>query len=204
MNEKLDRRIIKSQLAIQNAFMSLILEIGFDAVTVKDITERANISRKTFYLHYVDKYDLLNVIVRQHIDSLASICAKEEELGYYKATFIWFRYFEEYRDFFAIVFASQGTVSARDYFLNYLMSYAERKLDGVAEEKKEIMKYFLGMAVLGVIESYVLGKLGTDLERIALQVGDLWKGAIQQAVSDELHGIRTLHPTSNTDLSLSR
>lgn len=40
----------------------LIDENGFDSVTVKDITDRALISRNTFYLHYEDKFDLLNKI----------------------------------------------------------------------------------------------------------------------------------------------
>lgn len=40
----------------------MIDENGFDSVTVKDITDRALISRNTFYLHYEDKFDLLNKI----------------------------------------------------------------------------------------------------------------------------------------------
>lgn len=58
MEAKIDRRIAKTQNAIQSAFLEMLLKVGFDAITVKDITEKANISRKTFYLHYMDKFDL--------------------------------------------------------------------------------------------------------------------------------------------------
>lgn len=59
---KTDLRIRRTKKAIRDAFFALIEEKGFDSVTVKDITDRAMISRNTFYLHYEDKYDLLNKI----------------------------------------------------------------------------------------------------------------------------------------------
>lgn len=55
-----DLRIIRTQNAIKDAFYSLVHEKGFENITVKDITDRAVISRNTFYLHYSDKYELLN------------------------------------------------------------------------------------------------------------------------------------------------
>lgn len=60
--EKTDLRIRRTKKSIRDAFFELIEENGFDSVTVKDITDRALISRNTFYLHYEDKFDLLNKI----------------------------------------------------------------------------------------------------------------------------------------------
>ncbi len=60
--EKIDLRIRRTKRSIRDAFFELISEKGFDSVTVKDITDRALISRNTFYLHYEDKFDLLNKI----------------------------------------------------------------------------------------------------------------------------------------------
>lgn len=44
-----DLRIKRTQKSIKNAFYELIVEKGFDHISVKDITERAMISRNTFY-----------------------------------------------------------------------------------------------------------------------------------------------------------
>lgn len=55
-----DLRITRTQRLIKEAFYDLIKEKGFEHITVKDITERAMISRNTFYLHYADKFELLN------------------------------------------------------------------------------------------------------------------------------------------------
>jgi AcrR family transcriptional regulator len=58
MTQKSDPRIQRTQTAIRDAFMALIIEKGFDNITVRDITERAHINRATFYRHYADKHDL--------------------------------------------------------------------------------------------------------------------------------------------------
>lgn len=62
-----DLRIKRTQKSIKNAFYELIEEKGFDHISVKDITERAMISRNTFYLHYNDKFDLLTQKLQQGI-----------------------------------------------------------------------------------------------------------------------------------------
>ncbi len=54
--------------ALRDTLMQLILEKGFEQVTVKDITERAGIDRTTFYLHFTDKHDLLEQSQRELID----------------------------------------------------------------------------------------------------------------------------------------
>lgn len=58
-NTKIDRRIQRTKLALRSALLELIKEKGFDAISVEEITERANLGRATFYLHYKDKEDLL-------------------------------------------------------------------------------------------------------------------------------------------------
>jgi AcrR family transcriptional regulator len=55
---KEDRRVARSRAALHQALQELVKEKGYEAVTVEDITERANLGRTTFYLHYRDKEDL--------------------------------------------------------------------------------------------------------------------------------------------------
>lgn len=57
--QKLDRRVQRTRNLLNNALMELIQEKGYDNVTIEDITERANLGRTTFYLHYQGKDDLL-------------------------------------------------------------------------------------------------------------------------------------------------
>lgn len=65
-----DLRVQRTLQMIRDALISLMDEQGFDRTTVRDITSRAMINRATFYLHYVDKYDLLNKLVDGMLDEL--------------------------------------------------------------------------------------------------------------------------------------
>ena len=55
-----DRRIQKTRKLLSQALIQLILEKGYENVTVQDILDRANVGRSTFYAHYENK-DLLLV-----------------------------------------------------------------------------------------------------------------------------------------------
>lgn len=54
----IDRRIARTKGLLQQAHISLILKKGYDAVTVDDICNAANVGRSTFYAHYTGKDDL--------------------------------------------------------------------------------------------------------------------------------------------------
>jgi AcrR family transcriptional regulator len=69
-NSKSDRRVSRTKRLLREALMSLVLEKGFEAVTVEDITERADLGRTTFYLHYKDKEELLLESIETTIDDL--------------------------------------------------------------------------------------------------------------------------------------
>jgi AcrR family transcriptional regulator len=58
--------------------MELIAEKGFDGITVKDLAERAGINRGTFYLHYLDIYDLLEKSKEEMLSGLKDIARQIE------------------------------------------------------------------------------------------------------------------------------
>ncbi len=49
------RRVARTKAAIEDAFVQLVLEQGYDRVAVEDITDRADLARATFYAHYPNK-----------------------------------------------------------------------------------------------------------------------------------------------------
>ena len=59
MTERVDRRAARTRKALHNALMSLILSKGYDAITVQDLIDEADVGRSTFYAHYTGKEDLL-------------------------------------------------------------------------------------------------------------------------------------------------
>ena len=55
---KPDRRVQRTREGLQRALIELIDQQGYDAITVQEIVDRANIGRTTFYEHYRSKDDL--------------------------------------------------------------------------------------------------------------------------------------------------
>ncbi len=56
---KEDLRVIRTREAIQKTFEEMICEMDYEQISIKELTERARINRKTFYLHYNSLDDLL-------------------------------------------------------------------------------------------------------------------------------------------------
>ena len=54
-----DRRVRRTRRTLQEAFIALVLERGYERITVQDILDRADVGRSTFYAHFRDKESLL-------------------------------------------------------------------------------------------------------------------------------------------------
>jgi AcrR family transcriptional regulator len=75
-----DRRVRRTRALLQNALTSLIVEKGYEAITVQEIIDRANVGRATFYAHFADKRtlltsrleDLRTALIQQQREALAT------------------------------------------------------------------------------------------------------------------------------------
>ncbi len=65
LEQKIDPRVKRTRQLLEQAFVEVLKEKGFQATTVQDITERAGVNRATFYAHFQDKYALLDYQIRQ-------------------------------------------------------------------------------------------------------------------------------------------
>jgi len=83
-----DRRSIRTNKMIRTALSQLIEEKGFNDISITDISTRADINRGTFYLHYTDKYDLLEKIENEIIQELSCNCETMSDLDIQNADFI--------------------------------------------------------------------------------------------------------------------
>ena len=103
-----DRRIQRTRQLLQDSLIALILEKGYEAITVQDIIDHANVGRSTFYFHYKDKEDLL----LSGFDNLRNIFEEfREQLSPDKTTWDFsralFQHAEENRQVFKALFGIQ-------------------------------------------------------------------------------------------------
>lgn len=71
--KKVDRRIAKTKKAIYRAFAELLSEKNINDITIKDIADKADINRKTFYNYYNGIYDLTGEIENSIIDNFEQV-----------------------------------------------------------------------------------------------------------------------------------
>ena len=62
---RIDPRVKRTRKLLLDAFLSVMAEKSFDAITVQDIAARATVNRATFYAHFVDKYALVDELIRE-------------------------------------------------------------------------------------------------------------------------------------------
>jgi len=71
----IDRRVIKTKRAIRNAFAKLLTQKDMNDITIKDITELADINRKTFYNYYNGIYQLVDEVENEVAEKVELLIA---------------------------------------------------------------------------------------------------------------------------------
>lgn len=87
-----DRRVRRTRTLLHEALFGLIGERDYDRISVREILERANIGRSTFYMHFRDKDDLFASAIQEKLESMraaspASTPPIERIMGFSRAVF---------------------------------------------------------------------------------------------------------------------
>jgi AcrR family transcriptional regulator len=112
-----DRRARRTRLALHQTLMRLIVERGYEAITVADIAEGANVGRSTFYAHFTDKDALLRsaaanlrvIVLQQHaVEGSRSDVPEARVLGF--SHFMTHHLYEQRRLFHALMKGKAGAI----------------------------------------------------------------------------------------------
>lgn len=156
-----DRRARRTQDAIIAAAVSLILEKGADALTIRDITERADYNRGTFYLHFPGKPELLQFLLEDFLQGLGQAYASPyanltevDMTGLLPSTMPVFEYIENHQDQFKALMTMHGDMALR--INNVFRDYLTQDFILVTEDSEQVINYdimlsYLVSATVGVI-----------------------------------------------------
>ena len=76
MEQNLDRRIRRTKNLLKSGLFDLMEQKSINEITIKELTERVDINRGTFYLHYKDIFELLEDIELKLMEELKEVCQK--------------------------------------------------------------------------------------------------------------------------------
>jgi AcrR family transcriptional regulator len=168
--KKVDRRVTKTRKAILSAYLSLLQTKGVHAISVSDITEKADINRATFYAHYEDKQNLQEQIIKEILDDLEKAIekdiSKEEQNNFTLTTLegIFIRMLENiyrHKEFYTVMLGNNGPSIFVDDLQHIICKYTTKGLVTVHADKidlivpEAIYLSYVTSAQFGVIKYWI-------------------------------------------------
>jgi len=176
-DKKPDRRVQKTKNALRDALVTLILERGYDPITVLDIADRANVARPTFYMHYRDKEELLLESMKELYDELSKKLDIQEAIAMMEQgiapDLIAFEHVAEHRAFYKIMLSSKGSVAFITGVQQYLTETNIEVIQQCLPPGKQpqvpvrVIASSLAGAEIGIISDWVLNDLPYTPEEMA-------------------------------------
>jgi len=183
-----DRRVQRTLQMLSDALFALIVERGYDAITVQDITEQANIGRATFYLHYHDKEQLLEASIlgifdelTKHIGPAQDSPATEQSLSIRV-----FQHVAERHKLYHALFQEGGPPSIVIRMQKWLASLIQHRVlrSHIEQSTREVDAELLAMHCAGSLLALVIWWLDHDLTPTAEQMGYLFWQLVAPGISD--------------------
>lgn len=195
-----DRRAIRTKKMIKISLSELIEEKGFNNISITDLTTRADINRGTFYLHYADKYDLLEKIENEIIQeiqeqtkdidniNIKSIDDSNEPLPFVIKLF---EYFEENSSLIKAILGPKGDPLLQSKLKKVMeVNYFEKKLVKAFKQENMMIpeEYFVSYIIsahLGVVQQWLESGMNKSPKEMALILfkmsmhGPLWAAGLK-------------------------
>ena len=124
-----DRRIRRTKTQLKKALTELVLEKGYDEVSVQEIIDRADVGRTSFYTYFRNKEDLL----LQNLDDLEGMFDEAEKVGEQEGmlhddfTLHMFQHLKENWRLGKILLGNKKIPLVRNYVQNILLKYYRKR-----------------------------------------------------------------------------
>lgn len=156
----MDRRVRKTQQAIFEAFIGLLAEKDFEHITMNEIAHRADVNRGTIYLHYMDKFDLLDQCIDTHLAQLLGDCLPGSTTHHPTKAAIQriFEYLEQHASLYKMLLVNKGIPSFKNRLMDVMLQILRKYIDESRSDlttHKEVSAQFLASAVIGVLEWWI-------------------------------------------------
>ena len=173
-----DRRVQRTQQLLQTALISLIQERGFEALSVQDIIDRANVGRATFYAHFDNKEDLLvsrlgglrtSLQARQR-QALAQTTRGDDRIFAYSHDI--FVHVDEHRTVFRSMIGKRSGAVIQHLFHRMLVDLIREDIKAIAPRDKtgsmptEAIVQLVAGGLFGLVLWWVDGRMKLTVEEV--------------------------------------
>src|SRR5215203_2086213 len=179
---KVDPRVRRTRRMLRDALVSLILEKDFASISIKEITERAEVAYITFFRHFESLDQLLMEALDEGLAELLGYIdtlAKQSETSALETEGrLIFEYIEQKADLFRILFKSQSVTRIRKKVVQNIAAIFQKSCLPLARSSNQmataILSNHIATSLLALIEWW----LDNQMKPAPTQMGKVYKSLI--------------------------
>lgn len=134
----------RSKTWIVNALLQLMIEKSFKDITVKEISERADLVRRTFYRNFNSKEEILHYYSEQLINEYMELLKIENELSLYNVSRVYFEFWSQHIDFLRVLKENNLLVFLLNKYDEYLpMLHKILRSEHLKDYPEEYAEYYV-------------------------------------------------------------
>ncbi len=189
--QTLDRRVRKTKKLLRQGLMELMREKSIKDISVRELTDKVDVNRGTFYLHYRDIYDMVEQIENEMIEELIKLLDIHHHQGLQSeplpVLIDVFTFLSKNTDIAAVFLGNHGDL----FFADKIKDIVKEKFinewlfKDFSSPKKENIEYFYAFIFAGCIGIY-RSWLESDLKRTPTEMATIAEQII-------LHGRESLN-----------
>jgi len=161
--------------------LQLILDRGYDDISIQDVTDKANLGRATFYLHYREKDELLADVMRLQLEEFVAVAPpmispKTKNVDPRRIQQL-FDFAESRYDLFRIMMIGKGSMVASRYLQQAIRDGYKHDIDRMQEQfgiVPIISREFIENYYAGALISLIFWWLDNDMPFTAAEMADMY------------------------------
>ncbi len=189
--KKEDRRIRRTKRMLKQGLALMMAEKNFKDITVKDITDKVDLNRSTFYLHYADTYDLLEKLENDTLDDFqnmidANFSADKTQVSLIPMFEAIASYIYENSDTCKIIFENRAS---GNFFVKFRKLIEDNGTKIINKKfptaKKENMEYFFAFITygsIGIMKQWVNDSMKLSKNSLAVFADEIIDAAAKSVV----------------------
>ena len=169
-----DLRVRKTKEAIRRSFEDMICEMDYEQITVKELTDRAMINRKTFYNYYSGVHQVIEEIESDILTSYERLLGTVEFKKSMSAPYTLFERFSRLinvdPEFFGYLLSMNGNINLITRIMTLLKDKTRETMISqleIDEYKADIMIDFVLSGMLSVYQHWFVSDRSVPLEEVS-------------------------------------
>jgi AcrR family transcriptional regulator len=192
-----DRRIQRTRRMLNEAMLALVVEKPWDAMSIRDITERADVNRATFYHHYATKDELLAAALEAQFEALvasfeslpdgAHAFSDPEHLDYATDVLL-FRHVQEHAALYRVLLGEQGMGQVTFRITESVAGICQRLIHAWMDTSDlgypvEVVAHHMAGSIIGLVRWWLINDMPFTPEEMGRMSHALCVYGVQQAGS---------------------